>query len=258
MCAEGINRRFYMLHARTRAFQDRVARTQNVVKRFIRDYPEVYVSWSGGKDSSVVLDLATNVRADIPVLCVQTDIEYPDNLEIVEKYRKMWPDMTLILVHPETSAWEYLTRSADVFREVNVASSKLDRLFFYEPIQKEVEAQGYNAYFLGLRKEESRARLLGLTFHGMVYEKQDGMTVCCPLSNWSGRDVMGYLVSRDLPISSIYEKTRFHPEPERVREGWWIPGAQAVALGGMVWLRYYYPDYYRRLIAVRPELSHYV
>lgn len=45
----------------------------------------VYVSFSGGKDSTVLLDLARRVYADIPAVFVDTGLEYPEIREFVRE-----------------------------------------------------------------------------------------------------------------------------------------------------------------------------
>jgi 3'-phosphoadenosine 5'-phosphosulfate sulfotransferase (PAPS reductase)/FAD synthetase len=44
---------------------------------------QVYVSFSGGKDSTVLLDLARRIYPDIPAVFVDTGLEYPEIREFV-------------------------------------------------------------------------------------------------------------------------------------------------------------------------------
>ena len=46
----------------------------------------VFVSFSGGKDSTVLLDLVRRVCADIPAVFVDTGLEYPENREFVKGF----------------------------------------------------------------------------------------------------------------------------------------------------------------------------
>lgn len=48
---------------------------------------EVYVSFSGGKDSTVLVDIITNMHlTDIPLVFVDTGLEYPEIREFVKGY----------------------------------------------------------------------------------------------------------------------------------------------------------------------------
>lgn len=49
-----------------------------IVEWYIKNNGNVYVSFSGGKDSTVLLDLARRVRSDIPAVFIDTGLEYPE------------------------------------------------------------------------------------------------------------------------------------------------------------------------------------
>ena len=46
---------------------------------------EVYVSYSGGKDSTVLLHIARQVYPDIPAVFCNTGVEYPEVLKLVKQ-----------------------------------------------------------------------------------------------------------------------------------------------------------------------------
>lgn len=47
---------------------------------------DVYVSFSGGKDSRVLLDLAIQVYPSIPVMFIDTGLEYPEIRQFVKTF----------------------------------------------------------------------------------------------------------------------------------------------------------------------------
>ena len=54
-----------------------VAQTR-IIEWYVKHQGQVYVSFSGGKDSTVLLDLARRVYPDIPAVFVDTGLEYPE------------------------------------------------------------------------------------------------------------------------------------------------------------------------------------
>ncbi len=46
---------------------------------------KVYISWSGGKDSTVLLDIARRMYPDILAVFCATGNEYPDIMKFVRK-----------------------------------------------------------------------------------------------------------------------------------------------------------------------------
>lgn len=49
-----------------------------IIEWYIKNNGQVYVSFSGGKDSTVLLDLARRIYPDIPAVFVDTGLEYPE------------------------------------------------------------------------------------------------------------------------------------------------------------------------------------
>lgn len=55
-----------------------------IIEWYIKNDGQVYVSFSGGKDSTVLLDLARRIYPDIPAVFVDTGLEYPEIREFVK------------------------------------------------------------------------------------------------------------------------------------------------------------------------------
>ena len=54
--------------------------TKQRIREWIREYGEdgVYVSFSGGKDSTVLLDIVRQDYSDVPAVFIDTGLEYPE------------------------------------------------------------------------------------------------------------------------------------------------------------------------------------
>lgn len=55
-----------------------------IIEWYIKHQGKVYVSFSGGKDSTVLLDLARRIYPDIPAVFIDTGLEYPEIREFVK------------------------------------------------------------------------------------------------------------------------------------------------------------------------------
>lgn len=66
-----------------------------MTERRIREWLEyfgsdgVYIGFSGGKDSSVLLDIARKICAEIPAVYVDTGLEYPEIREFVKQHENV-------------------------------------------------------------------------------------------------------------------------------------------------------------------------
>ena len=58
----------------------KIAKSKRRIQEWIDYYGEdkVYISFSGGKDSTVLLDLVRQVNPNIPAVFVDTGLEYPE------------------------------------------------------------------------------------------------------------------------------------------------------------------------------------
>lgn len=60
----------------------------------------VYISWSGGKDSTVLRHIAKSYYPDITCVYVDTGLEYPELKEFVKQ------DKDVIILRPEKPFWQ--------------------------------------------------------------------------------------------------------------------------------------------------------
>jgi len=65
----------------------KIVKTELRIREFYDHFKgEVYVSFSGGKDSTVLLDIARNLYPDIPAVFFDTGLEYPELKEFVRTF----------------------------------------------------------------------------------------------------------------------------------------------------------------------------
>lgn len=68
-------------------YEVKIKKTQQRIQEFYEYYNgEVYISFSGGKDSTVLLEIAREMYPDIKAVFLDTWMEYPEVREIVKKY----------------------------------------------------------------------------------------------------------------------------------------------------------------------------
>ena len=75
------------------SLQRKIQVTQTrIIEWYQKNNGKVYVSFSGGKDSTVLLDLARRIYPDIPAVFIDTGLEFPELREFV----KTIPNVTWI------------------------------------------------------------------------------------------------------------------------------------------------------------------
>lgn len=69
----------------------KIRMTQNRIRSWLNEY-DAYVSFSGGKDSTVLLHIARQMYSDIPAVFIDTGLEYPE----LRQFVKTVPNVTWI------------------------------------------------------------------------------------------------------------------------------------------------------------------
>jgi phosphoadenosine phosphosulfate reductase len=71
------------------------------------DEHDGYVAFSGGKDSTVVLDLARRADPHVPVCFFDSGLEFPETIDHIESLADTWR-LNLHVLPAQPSALEYL------------------------------------------------------------------------------------------------------------------------------------------------------
>lgn len=257
-------RRTAAAHAGTRAFGRRVDAARSVVLRAMAVNPSPCLSWSGGKDSTVMVHLVrSEMGIDIPAASEKDDLDYPGEREYVEELAAAW-GLRLTILTPPISPAEWFAEHAGQLaadEDVHARTAALSKVAFYDVVEAHGAAHGL--IFLGLRAGESYGRRMNRASRGTLYRKRpdrwhpvEGQWVATPLADWDGLDVLAYAESRDIELLPVYRCVALmhRHEPWHLRKSWWLPGANA-RWGGVVWLRHYWPSLYGRLCRLLPGAS---
>lgn len=98
----------------------KIIMTKQRIKWWLDKY-DAYISFSGGKDSTVLLDLARSVRKDIPAVFVDTGLEYPEVREFAlshDNVIRLRPEMSFRKV---IEVYGYPLISKDVAKQIRTA-----------------------------------------------------------------------------------------------------------------------------------------
>jgi 3'-phosphoadenosine 5'-phosphosulfate sulfotransferase (PAPS reductase)/FAD synthetase len=196
--------------------------------------------------------LVAKLIPGVRVMSIKDDCDYPGEVEYIERLAKKW-GVELDIVRPGFSLQEALRDGgAEAGDDLHSRASAFSDAGFYSLIETYRQRHGIPGVYLGLRKNESHARLMHRAKRGAVYTKRDGETVCMPLCDWSDVDVYAYLFAHDIEPLHVYRCVRLARSPADIRKSWWVPGS-AARYGQVVWLRTYYPSLYARLCELMPD-----
>ena len=165
----------------------------------------IYVAFSGGKDSIVILDL---VQKSIPhnefkVVFADTSMEISDTYKAIEKAKQLWPDLNFYIAKSDikaTDSWEIFGAPSRVLRWCCAVHKSAPSLLKLREITgiKNLKA----LVFDGIRAEESEMRASYL-------EKGDGgkhnsQINLHPISNWASSEIFLYIFKNRLLLNKAY------------------------------------------------------
>ena len=224
----------------------KVAMTQNRIRGWVNEFGTdgVYVSFSGGKDSTVLLDIVRGLYPEVPAVFVDTGLEYPEIREFVKTFNNVvWlkPKMNFRQV---IEKYGYPFISKEVSQRIYEVKSCKDRGGNYkelsqykrlkDPQYKQFRCQRYS-FFLdapfkithkccnvmkkapihAFSKQSKRVAITGQMANESKLRLQKWLQNGCnafegknpvsnPMSFWTEQDVLRYIKEHDLPIASVY------------------------------------------------------
>lgn len=229
----------------------REARSREVIRRFLEKCKKPYLSWSGGKDSTVLLYLTLKEKPDIEVIYFDADSCLPDGWEYMMRLVDEWNlNFRVMKTRP----------ILDVLAEYGIDHPGIDyrtmKATVYEPV-KQLCSEGYDGSLIGIRAQESSGRRWGAKKYGeLFWAKGYQMWECWPMLHWKTEELWLYIDHFRIPYHPAYDKTRFEPR-ERIRVSYWA-GETNRQFGRYKWLEYYYPELFQKLVETCPEVKSFV
>jgi len=199
--------------------EEKIEESKKLLKAAIEKFrPKIAVAWTGGKDSTVILGLIREIYGDvpIPVIFVDTTVEFKETYEFIENLRKAW-NLNLIIAKNEKA-----------LRTIKIAEDKEKccHLLKTEALSICIRESAFKALITGIRWDEQEAR------SGEKYiseRKNPPHFRIHPILHWTERDVWDYIKSRGIPYNPLYDRgyrsigcepcTEPTPEGGRERDG---------------------------------------
>ncbi|NCC04460.1 MAG: 4Fe-4S dicluster domain-containing protein [Proteobacteria bacterium] len=187
-----------------------VADTLKRIKEMNDTYSEkcdaIYISFSGGKDSVVLLDLCHKVLPlDVPVVFSDTGMELPDTYCVWEKIQERYEGRPFLKVSSKTSAlenWRLFGPPSQALRWCCSVHKSTPAILALK--QRLGKSSIKTLAFVGVRGEESQRR--------SAYDdigdglKSQSQVNAMPILAWSAHELWLYIFEHDLLLNEAYRK----------------------------------------------------
>jgi len=179
--------------------QKKVERSIKLIQSAVKD-GEVEVSYSGGKDSDVILELAKMAGVKYRAIYKNTTIDPPGTI-------KHCKDNGVEILQPKESFFKIVERKGMPTRRARFCCELLKE---YKVMDKAIQ---------GVRLSESSARRKRYSEDDPIIcriygSKKNHVSVILPILGWNEKDVAEFIEERGIKCHPLYydEQGKFHPE----------------------------------------------
>lgn len=242
------------------------------------DEHDGFVSWSGGKDSTVVVDLARQVDPHIPVVFFDSGLQFPETIHYMADLAEAWQlNYQVITADPDLLTVLIASGGFNHHAVDRVLRGQLADIMITGPATQAHARYGRGSLW-GVRAEESHGRRMLYRRNlaaetreqqqssradvraqaGGVVRRADGTITYGPIWDWQQSHVFAYLAGRGIEPNPLYRKLAALGVPEVQIRVDSIIDASKLSNGHIAWLQKGWPDLFDRLAWALPRLGEWV
>ena len=177
-------RKAFMLHAKHDDYKKRIRESMNIIRECYDKYENPYVSYSGGKDSTVLTHMALNHNSDANIW----HWDYGEELMPRDYEREA-------IANLKQMGAKNITINKRIGSKHDTKSGYKQ---FFTQIQENKKKYSWDIALVGVRQDESNRRKHKYTKYFM-----EGC--CYPLRKLSSNDIWAYIISNELAYHSTYD-----------------------------------------------------
>jgi len=199
----------------------------------------LFINFSGGKDSSVLILLAKQLKLDnVELIYMISRLELPGTIDFVKEQAVKF-GLKLHTIDPVDDYmgdFPYWVRRFNYFpgRQYAYCSSRL-KLRPARRYLRKIYGRKHVYKMNGVRKSESTRRQKIYATKPVIYPDYEasGHFLVEPIRNWTGQDVVDYLAENNFEVQKLYEE---------------------VGVSGCAYCPFYQPEIYQRILAIYPNI----
>lgn len=209
------------------------------IRYLFDEFENIVVAFSGGKDSTVILNIALKVaeekkRLPLKVLFIDQEAEWQGTIDYVEKVmtdsrvEPLWFQMPMVITNNASSynrynyCWNEDEKEKWIHpqNKISIKINKYGTDRFHDLFNKILQTEYPNlksCYLAGVRAEEAPKRLAGLTnaltYRNISWGKCININThytFYPIYDWSYTDIWKYIHENNVEYNKIYDELYRH------------------------------------------------
>lgn len=230
-------------------FEHRINQILRTIEESLKIIKNPYLSISWGKDSILLLYFVRQVNSKIKCVYLNSGYALPDTYEIRDRIVSDW-NLNYIEIKSDYFA---IKEFKPPDQRTKAEQSKYVDILKKIPFDNFAKENNHDGNFWGIRACESIGRNHLIKTNGLLFKSEKGIYRSSPIG-WVTNEELWYFYEKfNIPMNQIYTKTKFINKDQIRNTGWLSTDGED--RGRVVWLRYYYPVQYKKLITIYPYLK---
>jgi phosphoadenosine phosphosulfate reductase len=196
-----------MLKANRSVLRQKEKNAIEQIKKFSEKFSQVVVLFGGGKDSAVTAILAKKALGRVPLLFIDTTLEFPETYRFVKKFSRSHGFNLL-----KDRCGEFYRAKQEFFKlcrrlgPPSIYCRWCCHIFKEQPVRRFLSDNGGDndiVFLTGIRKSESRRR--GNYSSLESGRRITGQVLAQPIIYWKDADIWFYIIWKNIEINDLYK-----------------------------------------------------
>lgn len=229
----------YLGECQALSLDDKFIMSVERFKEISQKVKKIFIGWSGGKDSTLVIDIAVaSGVGNFEVVYADSGVEPIETTEYIKLFSELRGFKFKTLIAPTTfwqmtmtHGWPLLggdrfsmggnwqsnakkaRKDGDETRALAIERAKISgacsNVLKVVPMDRYAKYTGSDCTAMGLMAKETRQRMLVWLQKGDFYwHKSNKKWIFWPIATWDPKDVMAYFRSKNIPMCALYDPGR--------------------------------------------------
>lgn len=202
-----------------------------ILRYALEQYDNIAISFSGSEDV-VLIDMATKIRPDVEVFCLDTGRLHEETYRFLDRVRDYY-NIKLEILFPDAAAVQKMVSEKGMFSFYEDTHKECCAIRKIGPLKQKLLT--VDAWITGQRKDQSpgtRAAIPVIQDDRSFSRPGESLVKFNPLANWSSKQVWDYIRDARVPYNELHDRgyisigcapcTRPVGPHQHEREGrWW-------------------------------------